>query len=162
MVYQVVKLHQERSATKKRSHSSYFCNGTLVKCSRFNSFNIFWLINKKTSPLYVIVWYKVNLLKNITKDVTGPFFLVVPVVSSGEGQEIYFWRLILGGGKHKKASVIEQIPKGGYILSIFSKRLELTRWKTPSTVQIRVVTFLRNNASFGLHKGGLLTALGVL
>ena len=32
---------------------------------------------------------------------------------------------MLGGGKDKKASVIEQIPMGGYILSTFAKRLEL-------------------------------------
>ena len=29
----------------------------------------------------------------------------------------------LGGGKHNKASVIEQIPMGGYIISIFAKIL---------------------------------------
>ena len=30
-------------------------------------------------------------------------------------------------GKHKKASVPEQIPMGGYIVSIFAKRLGLIR-----------------------------------
>ena len=30
---------------------------------------------------------------------------------------------LLGGGKHNKASVIEQIPMGGYIKSIFAQIL---------------------------------------
>ena len=38
---------------------------------------------------------------------------------------LIMFKIRVGGGKHNKASVIEQIPMGGYILSKFAKRLEL-------------------------------------
>ena len=43
---------------------------------------------------------------------------VVPLPRDGLG---------LGGGKHNKASVIEQIPMGGYIISIFAQILRSLR-----------------------------------
>ena len=69
----------------------------------------------------------------------------------------------VGVGKHNKDSVIGQIPMGGYIISIFAKRRELIRWKNaPQPTKSKLCIFLRNDASFGHCKGGLLIAVGVL
>ena len=78
------------------------------------------------------------------------------IICSGIWPTYYFKNvypplLLVGGGKQKNFHIPEQIPMGGYIISIFAKRVESFRWKNaPQPAKSNFGICVRKEACFRL------------
>ena len=71
--------------------------------------------------------------------------------------------LVVGGGKQKIFHIPEQIPMGGYKVSMFAKRLELIRWKNaPQPAKSNMCLFLEKMPVLAILRMAVILDVGAL